>query len=362
MVKSAYIHIPFCKSKCYYCSFVSFTELGMKQDYLDALEKETEFYYDGDVLSTLYIGGGTPSTLEIKDFQRIIKPFKLSDKAEITTELNPDDVDYNYLRGLFDIGINRLSFGCQTFDDNILKAINRRHTGSQVLKAVEESRAAGFGNISLDFIYGLPEQTIENFINDLKKAAELEVPHISLYGLTLDKGSYFYESGYPDPDEDEQADMYLKAIETLAELGYEHYEVSNFAKPGYYSRHNLNYWDNEEYYGFGCAAHGYKNRVRYGNKITLKEYIANPTEKENEKFITDSQRLEEEIFLGFRKMSGVNVQNINSKYDIDFEEKYNDILKKYEGLNLLEKTNNGYKLTPNGVLVSNTILAEFLEG
>lgn len=361
MVKSAYIHIPFCKSKCYYCSFVSFTDCGRKKEYLNALEKEIKYYYEGDMLKTLYLGGGTPSVLDVADFQKLIRQFNLSDGAEVTTELNPDDVDYDYMRELYDLGINRVSFGCQTFDDNILKLINRRHSSEQVIKAVESSRLAGFNNISLDFIYGLPEQNSGMFVDDLKRAVSLEIPHISLYGLTLDKGSYFYENGFPDLDEDEMADMYLAAIETLTNLGYEHYEISNFAKPDFYSRHNMNYWNNEEYYGFGVAAHGYKNRVRYGNKTGLEEYILNPNERDTEKFLNDRERLEEEIFLGFRRMSGINIEEINSKFNIDFEEKYNDILKKYEGLNLLKRIDGYYRLTPNGVLVSNTILSEFID-
>ena len=361
MVKSAYIHIPFCKSKCHYCSFVSYTDSSRKEEYLNSLAQEIKTYYDGEVLNTVYIGGGTPSILEVQDFYTLLSQLKVSSDSEITTELNPDDVSYDYMRELYDIGINRISFGCQTFNDEILKYINRRHTSEQVNDAVGFAKAAGFTNISLDFIYGLPKQTIDIFTDDLKRAAELDIPHISLYGLTLDKGSYFYENGYPNPDEDEQADMYLSAIEILAEFGYEHYEVSNFARKGYYSRHNMNYWNNEEYYGFGCAAHGYKNGIRYSNKTNLKEYIENPTEHESEKFVTQDEKLEEEIFLGLRKMEGIDVGEINAKYGINFEEKYGYILGKYEGLKLLEKTNKGYRLTPNGVLVSNTILAEFLD-
>ncbi len=360
MVQSAYIHIPFCKSKCHYCSFVSYTDTGLKDEYIKALINEIKYYYEGDVLKTLYFGGGTPSLLSISDFQKVMRNFKVSTQTEITVELNPDDVDYDYLRSLYDIGINRLSFGCQTFNDDILKIINRRHTSKQVLDAVEFSKKAGFENISLDFIYGLPEQSCEMFTGDLEKAVKLDIPHISLYGLTLEKGCYFYEYCNFETDDDEQAQMYLSAVETLTNNGFEHYEISNFAKPDYYSRHNMNYWDNGEYYGFGVAAHGYKNRARYGNKTDLKEYLENPTEHEGEKFVTDTQMLEEEIFLGFRRMSGIDVSQINAKFNIDFDEEYNEILKKYEGMKLLVKTPNGYALTTNGILVSNVILADFL--
>jgi oxygen-independent coproporphyrinogen-3 oxidase len=361
MVKSAYIHIPFCKSKCNYCSFISFCDLTSKQDYLNALAKEFDSYYEGENLETVYIGGGTPSVLEIKDLSRILRKFKTESHSEITMEINPDDVNYDYLRELFDLGINRLSFGCQTFDDSILKLINRRHNSSQVKSALFTAKNAGFRNLSLDFIYGLPTQTQQGFIDDLKKAVELGVQHISLYGLKIEEGCYFYNH-LPEnlPDEDMQADMYLEAISTLCALGFEHYEVSNFSREGFNSKHNLTYWNNEEYYGFGVASHGYKNGVRYANTENLNEYIKNPLEHKDSKLLTTQERLEEEIFLGFRKMKGINVSQINIKYGIDFETKYSKIIQKYEGLKLLERTEKGYKLTPNGVLVSNVILADFI--
>ena len=362
MVKSAYIHIPFCRSKCHYCSFVSFNKLDLKKDYLKALAKEIIHFYENEPLKTLYFGGGTPSVLEVSEFENIMRLFNFSSDAEITTELNPEGVSYDYLRGLYDIGINRISLGCQTFDDKILKLINRRHSSEQVVDSVRIARHSGFNNISLDFIYGLPGQNFQMFIDDLRRAVELGVQHISLYGLKLEEGCYFYNY-FPQnlPDDDEQADMYLGAVEFLKSLGFEHYEVSNFSLKGKNSRHNLTYWNNENYYGFGVAAHGYKNGVRYGNKDTIEDYINDPFTHQEEKFLSEQEKLEEEIFLGLRKLSGINVEEINIKYNIDFLEKYNDILKKYEGLNLFAKTQNGYAFTPQGVLVSNVILAEFIE-
>lgn len=360
MVKSAYIHIPFCKSKCHYCSFVSYTDTSSKDAYIKALANEIKFYYDGEMLKTIYFGGGTPSLLGVAEFQKILRLLNFSETTELTVELNPDDVSYDYLRGLYDIGINRLSYGCQTFNDEILKYINRRHTGIQVVEAVNNARNAGFKNVSLDFIYGLPQQSCEMFEQDLQKAVKLGVEHLSLYGLTIEKGCYFYDKGETPPDEDEQADMYLKALEILQNNGYEHYEISNFAKDGLYSRHNMNYWNNAEYYGFGVAAHGYKNRTRYGNLTVIADYLDNPTEREQEKFLNDQEILEEEIFLGFRRVAGIDIKQINTKFNMDFEEKYNNVIKKYEGMGFMCKTKNGYALTPNGILVSNTILADFL--
>ncbi|MCM1339852.1 MAG: radical SAM family heme chaperone HemW [Muribaculaceae bacterium] len=361
MVKSAYIHIPFCKSKCGYCSFVSFCNLDLKKEYLKFLAKEINYFYEDEVLNTLYFGGGTPSLLTVGEFENILRRFRISDKTEITTELNPDDVSYDYLRRLYDLGINRLSFGCQTFSDEVLKLINRRHSCAQVIEAVEFAQRAGFRNVSLDFIYGLPNQTLDSFLADLRRGVNLGVSHISLYGLKIEEGSFFYDNPPMNlPDDDEQADMYLAAVEFLTGLGFEHYEVSNFSHPGCNSRHNLTYWNNDEYYGFGLAAHGYKNGTRYANFDTFEEYFNKPFERKETKLLTVQEKLEEEIFLGFRRMNGINLTQINDKFGIDFFEKYNKVLDKYEGLNLLEKTLQGYKLTPNGVLVSNVILADFL--
>lgn len=355
MVKSAYIHIPFCKSKCKYCSFISFPKLELKEKYLEALRQEIKANYKGEILNTLYFGGGTPSLLSVDEFDDLIKLFNIDKNTEITAELNPETLTFDYLAGLRKTGINRISLGCQTFDDEILKAIGRRHDSTQVENAVQYAKNAGFDNISLDFIYGLPNQTISGFEKDLRHAIELGVQHISLYGLKIDEGCYF-ASHYPEnlPDDDMQADMYLKAIEVLKD--FEHYEVSNFGKP---SRHNLNYWNNENYYGFGVAAHGYEGNIRYSNAELIEEYIKNPLKHKKEKLLTIQEKLEEEIFLGFRKMSGIDIYSINEKFNIDFEDKYSDILNKYA--KYFVKTNKCYALNTDGVMISNIILSEFLQ-
>lgn len=363
MVKNAYIHIPFCRSKCHYCSFVSFNKFEQKKAYLNALFCEIDEFYQKEVLDTIYIGGGTPSILSVSEIHKILQRFNFNQNTELTMECNPDDVNYEYLRALYDIGVNRLSFGCQTFNDEILFKINRRHNSGQVINAVKLAQDSGFENISLDFIYGLPNQNLEMFLKDLKRAVDLGVQHISLYGLKLEDGCYFAKH-LPEnlADDDLQADMYLAAVELLTSKGFEHYEVSNFSRRGYNSRHNLTYWNNDEYYGFGVAAHGYINGVRYGNIETLEQYIDDPFAKKESKLLTAQEKLEEEIFLGLRKMrEGVNINKINSKYNIDFENKYNAILSKYEKLDLLKRIPQGYAFTPAGVLVSNVILADFLE-
>lgn len=358
MVKSAYIHIPFCKQKCKYCSFVSFTNLDKINIYIDSLIKDISSNYKGDVLNTLYFGGGTPSLLEIELLSKIIKFFRLSTESEVTLEMNPDDANLDYLLALFDIGINRISLGSQTFDDNVLKLIGRRHNSKQVFNAIEVADKAGFKNISLDLIYGLP---FVNLKKDLEILSNLGIKHISTYGLKIEENSYW--GNFPPqniPNDDEQADMYIMINDFLSKMGYKRYEISNFSIPGYESRHNLNYWNNNEYYGFGLASHGYVDGTRYSKYHRFDEYINNPIDIENKQVLTNQEKLEEEIFLGFRKTDGIDINKINEKYRVDFNAKYNSILNKFMP-DYIEKTKSGYKLTLNGVLLSNNILAEFID-
>lgn len=344
--------------------------------YVYALLKDISENYNGEALKTLYLGGGTPSLLSIELLSKIIKPFKFQEDYEFTLEINPDDGNLDYLKMLRSLGVNRLSIGSQTFDDNILILIGRRHSSSQIAKAVKLAKEAGFENISVDLIYGLPTQTLEGLKKDLEKFLNLNIQHISTYGLKIEEGSYwkkFYNADLTPslslpvgerkgiitlPDEDEQADMYEKVNEILEKNGFYRYEVSNFSKKGFESKHNLNYWNNNEYYGFGTAAHGYVNGVRYSNFTTLEEYMAKPHIHEYGKTLTVQEKLEEEIFLGFRKTEGINVERIKQKFGIDFEDKYKAILDKYS--DYIEKTHLGYTLNLKGVLISNIILAEFL--
>ena len=358
MAKSVYIHIPFCKQKCKYCSFVSFANTEKILGYIFSLLKEIDTNYGGEELKTLYFGGGTPSLIEVQYLKKIINKFNLDKGCEVTLEMNPDDASLEYLKSLREIGINRLSIGSQTFDDKILALIGRRHNSEQTKQAVKLAKEAGFENISLDLIYGLPQ--CENIKNDLETITSLEVQHISTYGLKIEEGSFFYNNTPQNlPDEDAQADMYLELNEFLENKGYKRYEISNFAKEGYESRHNLNYWNNDEYYGFGVSAHGYIDGVRYSNYCTLEEYMNNPSQHANGHVQTNQEKLEEEIFLGFRKESGVDTEIIKEKFSIDFDNKYKNVLDKFMP-KYIEKTSKGYKLTLEGVLLSNHILAEFI--
>ena len=359
MPDSVYIHIPFCKSKCKYCSFVSYTDTGNIATYTESLLKEICSNYKGEKLKTLYFGGGTPSLIDTILLKKIIDKFNFQKDCEITFELNPDDAKTDYLKELKLLGINRLSIGAQSFNDNILKYIGRRHDSKDTINAVKSAQNSGFDNISLDLIYGLPFQTTDILKFDLEKILKLDIQHISTYGLKIEENSYF-GTYLPDklPDNDTQADMYELINEILEKNKFCRYEISNFSKRGFESRHNLNYWNNKEYYGFGVSAHGYIDGIRYSNYATLNGYIQNNNKKDSEHILTTREKIEEDIFLGFRKEEGVNVGEIYSKYGFDFEKAFAPILEKYRAF--IIKTPVGYKLNLQGVLLSNIILSEFL--
>lgn len=360
MAKSVYIHIPFCKQKCKYCSFISFPCIDRISKYVSSLLEEIDFYYKGEELNTLYFGGGTPSLLDMDSLRKIIEKFNLSEECEVTLELNPDDADLVYLEKLLEIGINRLSIGSQSFDDKILNLIGRRHNSAQIFEAVKLAKKSGFKNISLDLIYGLPTQTLESLNKDLVIINRLGIQHLSTYGLKIEEESFWGKCPPENlPDDDSQADMYLVINDFLEKNGYKRYEISNFAQEGFESKHNLNYWNNEEYYGLGVAAHGYIDGIRYSNSCILDEYITSPLVRKNEHVQSEQEILEEEIFLGFRREAGINVAFINKKFGIDFEDKYSNVLEKFVP-QYIEKTPQGYKLTLDGILLSNNILSEFI--
>lgn len=360
MPQACYIHIPFCKRKCQYCSFISFNKLELITGYVYSLLKEIGENYNGELLKTLYFGGGTPSLISVDLLSKIIKKFSYTSETEITIEVNPDDCTLDYLRSLKELGFNRLSIGAQTFDDKLLQLIGRRHNSEQIIKSAEYAKLSGFNNINIDLIYGLPNQTINSLKQDLDTIIELDIQHISTYGLKIEGGSYWEENTPQNiPDEDLQADMYEGINKILTYAGFDRYEVSNFAKKGFESRHNLTYWNNEEYYGFGVSAHGYVKGIRYSNYRTLEEYMNNPTKNEYGRILSNKEKLEEEIFLGFRKTEGISVKKIQEKFNVDFDEKYKNVLEKYS--DYIIKTPKGYAFNIKGTMLSNEILPDFLE-
>lgn len=360
MTKNCYIHIPFCKKKCNYCAFVSSPCLERITGYMYSLYKEISEKYAGEELETLYIGGGTPSLLPIDLLSKLIKKFRLANGAEVTIEVNPDDITFELIDSYKALGINRVSMGIQSLDDDVLRVIGRRHNSTTALKAVQTILDSDINNLSLDFIYGLPGQSLENFRKDLSSIIDIDVKHISLYGLKIEENTVFDKFPPDDlPDDDVQADMYLWACDFLRKKGFEQYEISNFAKPGFQSRHNLNYWDNNSYYGFGVAAHGYVDGFRYYNTSGLNEYLESPSVSEYAHHVTSQEAYEEEIFLGLRKVKGINLDVLKNKFNIDFYSEKQEVLKKYLGEYLLLE--DGFlRFTTQGFLLSNEILSELI--
>lgn len=365
-LKSIYIHMPFCKSKCNYCSFVSYSgKESLIKAYFKALHREIDAKMDGfanNNLETLYIGGGTPSVIDHAYYKQLLSAIILPQTAEITIEVNPGTVSYEYLKNLRHAGFNRLSIGVQSFDNKTLQTLGRIHTVQESLATVKEAKNAGFENISIDLMYGLPEQTLKGWEETVLKALELDVNHISTYCLKIEEGTMFFHK-LPNilPDEDATSEMFLKTSKILSENGFEHYEISNFAKKGCESRHNLAYWRNQEYFGFGAGAHGYVNGVRYSNKPNLEEYIANPLQPASQNTLSNKEIIEEGIFLGLRLAKGIDIAQFRGEYGIDIPSKYASVIEKYVSCGLMEFKNGMLRLTINGMLVSNTIMAEFLE-
>ncbi len=358
MIEHAYIHIPFCRRKCNYCAFVSGLNIEAEEIYINALLKEIGGRYNDDKLKTLYIGGGTPSLLKAVNINKIVKPFNFADNYELTIEANPETISKDKCKSYLDAGINRISLGVQAFNNNILDISGRKHSEKDIYQAVENIKSSGFKNISIDLIYGLPFQTTDDFMLDLKKAVNLNIEHISAYGLKIEKNSYFGRNPPQSlPDDDMQADMYLMLCEFLRQNKFIHYEISNFSRHNFYSRHNSAYWKNKNYYGFGLNASGYEKNARYKNTSDFNKYINQEFMRE-ETTLTEEEILEEEIFLALRLKKGININKINKKFNIDFEKKYASVIKKYRELLIIK--NNYCFLTENGFLVSNNIMSEFI--
>lgn len=360
MINCVYIHIPFCEKKCKYCAFCSFSLLKKEDEYIEALIKEVKYLYKNEKLKTLYFGGGTPSLLKTENIKKVLDCFNFDANTEITLELNPHNASYDKLKQLKKLGINRLSVGVQNFDDEILSEIGRTHNSKEIFETLENIQKAGFENYSIDLMYGLPNQTLEQWEKTLDIAIHTNTKHISLYGLKIEDGTY-YSKNQPKnlPTQDEQALMYEIAIEKLSK-NFIHYEFSNFAKSEkYFSHHNTCYWKCENYYGFGLSASGYIENKRYTNTFNFSEYIKNPIKKEYE-ILTQENMIEEEIFLGLRLIKGIDFNYVNQKFNIDIYQKYKKIFDKYLDMKLMQKTPNGVKLTTKGILLSNEILCDFI--
>jgi len=370
-----YIHIPFCRSKCIYCDFYSLPHMEQRMaPYVRALcahLSESGALAGGYRVDTVYFGGGTPSLLEKKLLKELLdtvyRCFDVADDAEITLEANPESAqDVRTLRALRKAGFNRISLGVQATDDTLLKKIGRIHTYEDVVKAVESERKAKFDNLSVDLIYGLPGQNMDHWRHTLETTMALNTQHISCYGLKVEEGTPLHalQEQMALPDDDAQADMYLAAVELLGAAGYEHYEISNFARPGYASRHNKKYWALEEYMGFGPGAHSDFGGMRCAYGRSLEEYIAGVEQGtlrfSQQEEIPLSQRDTEYIMLSLRTAEGIERSVFENRYRRRFAP-LEEQLKKFAAAGLAVPTEKGWRLTAEGFLLSNTIISTLWE-
>ena len=373
-----YIHIPFCASKCGYCDFYSSAacekEMPRYQRALLAHIEETMEQLPPALIDTVYFGGGTPSYYGARRIAELLDALKSSGRllkdAEITMEANPDSMRPKDLRALRRAGVNRLSIGMQSANNDILKLIGRRHNFKQVQMAMHAARAAGFDNVSLDLIYGLPSQTRSDWEETLMRALQLHPEHISGYGLKLEPGTPMaeeYEGSPLIPDDDTQADMYLSMVETLRQYGYQHYEISNFCIPGYHSRHNMKYWRLEDYVGFGPGAHSCIGNLRYSYVRDRERYVrcvlggqgSGDILDEYEK-IGDFERASEYLMLGMRTMLGVSREEYTAIYNSSFDG-IAAALDDYVRRGWAVEENGRWHFTPSGFLISNTLIRAMLE-
>jgi putative oxygen-independent coproporphyrinogen III oxidase len=377
LAKAAYFHIPFCAQICYYCDFNKVFFHGQPVDeYLKAMENEmkrTVEAFPTDRLDTLFVGGGTPTVLEMKqlDFflQSIYKHFRFSiHEVEFTFEANPNELSKEKLQLLKEAGVNRLSFGVQTFDDSLLKAIGRTHRYEDVMKTIALAKEIGFENISIDLMYGLPQQTLAQFQTDLEIAFSLDIQHISAYSLIIEPKTIFYnlmrKGKLPLPTEEEEAQMYEEAMRQMEIHGYRQYEISNYARPSFESRHNLTYWNNEEYYGIGAGAHSYVGGVRRANVKPINKYIETVQETGfpylEVHHVTVSEQMEEEMFLGLRKTEGVSKQRFLEKFGMSVHDVFGRAIAAEKQKGLLEETQTHIRLTHQGKLLGNEVFQAFI--
>ena len=359
MIKSVYIHIPFCNSICSYCDFCKmFYDKKLVDDYLDALNKEILLNYKGEIIDTIYIGGGTPSALNSEELEKlfnILKIFKLNKTYEYTFECNIESIDELKLKILSVNGVNRLSIGIETFNNKFLNYLNRNHNEDDIKKI--EICKKYFNNINVDLMYAFKNQTIEDVKNDIKQFVKLDVPHISTYSLIIEPHTKLYINKEKNIDEDLDFKMYDYICKELKNHGFNHYEISNFAKEGYESKHNLNYWNNNEYYGFGLGAGGFVNNVRYSNTRNINKYISGSYLSEQEEMDINTN-IENELILGFRKTNGIDVDVVNKKYNINIEDNIN--IKRLLDEKKLIKENNHIFINDKYLYLSNEILINFI--
>lgn len=377
MPKSVYIHIPFCHHICPYCDFNKVVLEGQPvEKYLLALEQEIKHTFARhapDQVDTIFIGGGTPTALNPNQMLQLmdiirehVQPWHVD--LEYTMEANPGSVNRELLRVMKDGGVNRLSFGVQSFNEQLLKTLGRIHDARDVGQSIQMAADAGFDNMSIDLMFGLPGQTIEHVEHSLLRTLELPLKHVSAYSLKVEEGTHFYtlqkKGQLPLPHEDDELVMFERMIDTLSSNGFDHYEVSNFARPGYQSNHNLTYWLNNEYYGFGAGAHGYVQGVRHENAGSLQEYI-DMVRKQGLPYIytqavPSDESMENMMIMGLRLSVGVSVDTFEQRFGESIENRYGKQLAQLQEKGLLTYEAKHYKLTRQGLYFGNDVFVAFI--
>lgn len=368
---SAYVHIPFCTQICYYCDFSKvFIKNQPVDSYLQALIREFRSY-DITELRTLYIGGGTPTSISAVQLDYLLtelsRDLNLNTLEEFTIEANPGDLTVDKIEVLQKSAVNRVSLGVQTFNDKHLKRIGRSHNEAQIYSTIDALKTAGFQNISIDLIYALPGQTMDDVRSNVAKALSLNIPHLSLYSLILEHHTVFMNKMRRGklhlPTEDLEAEMFEYIISEMERNGFEHYEISNFTKPGFESRHNLMYWDNVEYYGVGAGASGYLDGIRYRNRGPIQHYLKGVSEgnaRLSEEVLSKNEMMEEELFLGLRKKEGVSIGKFEQKFGTSFEKRYGQIVQELQSDGLLKENNGFIQMTKKGLFLGDTVAEKFI--
>lgn len=369
-----YIHIPFCKTRCIYCDFYSTTRNELKRKYINALCRELKArkeYLRGEPVHTIYFGGGTPSQLEEADFRQVFETigqtYGLESAQEITLEANPDDLTEAYVTMLRTLPFNRISMGIQTFDDPTLRLLNRRHDAAQAIEAVGRCRQAGFRNISIDLIYGLPDETEQRWQHDLQQAVSLDVEHISAYHLTYEEGTRIHEllqsRRIREVDEESSVRFFTTLMDTLATAGYEHYEISNFCKPGLHSRHNTSYWQGIPYLGCGPSAHSYNGEEREWNVASLEDYIRSVEagERQHEtELLSPTTRYNEYVMTRLRTRQGISLSEIEQAFGTKQGDYCTQAATPYLESGSLKLEDGRLRLTRQGIFVSDGIISDLM--
>jgi oxygen-independent coproporphyrinogen-3 oxidase len=381
-----YLHIPFCTAKCGYCDFNSYAgQDHLVPSYADTLLKEASLWtrtLAGRSVETVNFGGGTPSLTPLDEMAKLLasirSTFGVAADAEVSLEANPGSLTVEYLRGLRDVGFNRLSIGVQSFDDAELTSLDRIHNGEQAEEAYRAAREAGFENVNIDLIYGLPEQPLHAWTATLERALSLDPDHLSLYALTVEEGTPLARDvargRTPSPDPDVQAEQYEWTEERMARAGYEHYEISNWAKPGRRCRHNLTYWQNREYLGLGAGAHSFVDGVRFSNVLLTNRYIEAVDESlasrgdgggsmrhvAGAEKVTPALAMADTLILGLRLIDGVELAEFRARHGRDADDVYGEVLREFEGYSIVERSDTHVRLTPRGRLLSNELFQRLL--